>query len=234
MSGLRVTITNSFNNPFLQKSQVGSPLLLDSTVALYEMRSIYDRSPNGNHLILNDLVIDAQGLFCDGIEGHNAYTGVTEPDAFTVVTAINVPKAPPQTSQIFSSIAESGSPLSGCRLAITSTGSLTASMGTSPGVTLLNCGSAVGAWTLFATRFSDDGIMCLRMDGSKFSTPLAGTRNYAVRPIILGGGYVAPHNIGITGHIGLFGAYDGAFSESDMMSLIQKGRAVMRGNGTVI
>nr|WP_213680134.1 hypothetical protein [Serratia marcescens] len=72
------------------------------------------------------------------------------------------------------------------------------------------------------------------MDGSKFSTPLARTRNYAVRPIILGGGYVAPHNIGITGHIGLFGAYDGAFSESDMMSLIQKGRAVMRGNGTVI
>ncbi|WP_261151623.1 hypothetical protein [Serratia ficaria] len=229
-----MTIASSFKNPFLNPSQVGSPLLLDNTLALYEMRSIYDRSPHGNHLILNDLVIDEQGLFCDGIEGHNAYTGISEPSAFTVLTAINVPVAPAQTTQIFSSIAEAGSPLTGCRLAITNTGQLTASMGTSPGVTILNCGLAIGGWTIFATKFSDDGIMCLRMSGQKFETPLAGTRNYAVRPIILGGGYVAPHNIGITGHIGLFGAYEGAFSESEMMTLIQKGRSVMKGNGTVI
>ncbi|MGQ6606662.1 hypothetical protein ACUNDX_02325 [Serratia sp. IR-2025] len=229
-----MTITSSFNNPFLNPSQVGSPLLLDSTLALYEMRSIYDRSPNGNHLILNDLVIDEFGLASDGIEGHNAYTGISEPSAFTVVTAINVPVAPAQTTQIFSSIAESGSPLTGCRLAITNTGLLTASIGSSPGVTLLNCGSAVGGWTIFATKFSDDGIMCLRMGGEKYQAPLAGTRNYAVRPIILAGGYVAPHNIGIPGHIGLFGAYNGAFSESEMMTLIQKGRTVMKGNGVNI
>lgn len=234
MYGLRMTITPSFNNPFLQPSKVGSPLLLDSTKALYEMNSIYDRSPNGHHLILNDIVIDELGLACDGVEGHGAYTGLSEPDAFTVLAAINVPAAPAQTSQIFISMAESATPLSGCRLAITSAGTLTASMGSSPSVTIRDCGGAVGGWTIFATSFSDDGISCLRMNGDTYKAPVVGTRNYAKRPMILGGGYKAPHNIGISGHIGLFGVYEGAFSESEMMTLIQKGRSVMKDKGTPI
>jgi hypothetical protein len=213
---------------------VGSPLLLDSTKALYEMNSIYDRSPSGHHLILNDIVIDALGLVCDGVEGHGAYTGLSEPDDFTVLTAINIPTAPAQTSQIFISMAESASPLSGCRLAITNTGTLTASMGSSPSVTIRDCGHAVGGWTIFATSFSDEGISCLRMNGDAYKAPVAGTRNYAKRPMILGGGYRAPHNIGISGHIGLFGVYEGAFSESEMMTLIQKGKAVMKDKGIII
>ncbi|MGQ8774437.1 hypothetical protein ACUTQ5_08415 [Serratia sp. NA_112.1] len=64
---------------------------------------------------------------------------------------------------------------------------------------------------------------------------MAGARNYAHRPIILGGGDIAPHNIGINGHVGLFGVYEGVFSESEMMTLIQKGKDVMRiGEGIVI
>lgn len=140
MQGLRITVTDGFNNPILNPSEVGSPLLLNTSVSLYEMRSIYDRSPNGNHLILNEIVIDDSGLACDGIVGHGAMTGISEPDAFTILTAINVPTAPKQTSQIFSSLAEAASPLSGCRLAITTTGSLTASIGSSPSVTIKDCG----------------------------------------------------------------------------------------------
>lgn len=34
-------------------------------------------APAHSWRILNDLVIDEQGLFSDGIEGHNAYTGIT-------------------------------------------------------------------------------------------------------------------------------------------------------------
>lgn len=175
------------------------------------------------------------GLLCDGVVEHNAYTGVSEPHAFTVLVAINVPTLPAQTSQIFSSLAEAASPLSGCRLAITTTGALTASIGSSPGMTIRECGYAAGAWTIFSVSFSDAGIFCLRANGDKYSAPMAGTRNYARRPMVLGGGYIAPHNIGITGHIGLFGAYAGAFSEPEMMTLIQKGKEVMRtGKGIII
>lgn len=235
MSGFRLTVTDDFNNAFLNPSEVGSPLLLGSTLALYEMNSIYDRGPHEHHLILNDIVIDGLGLACDGVAEHNAYTGLSEPSAFTVLAAINVPSLPPQTSQIFSSLAEAASPLSGCRLAITTTGALTASIGSSPGVTIRECGSAVGGWTVFAVSFSDAGILCLRMNGDKYGAPLAGTRNYARRPMILGGGYVPPHNIGINGHIGLFGVYEGALSESEMMTLIQKGKdAMKKGKGIII
>lgn len=231
MSGIRLTIANSFNNPFLNPSQVGSPLLLDSTIALYEMKSIYDRSPHGNHLIMNNLAFNDMGLVSDGIDGHNAATGVTEPSAFTVLCAMNVPTAPEQISQVFSSIAESGSPVSGCRIAITPAGVLAPSMGANPSVNSLDCGGGVGGWTVFATTFSDTGMTCLRMSGGWYSTPLTGERNYAVRPIVLGGGYLPPRSVGIKGQIGLFGIYDGAFSQSEMMTLIQKARAVMRERG---
>ncbi|MEN5279815.1 hypothetical protein [Serratia marcescens] len=228
MQGLRITVTDGFNNPLLNPSEVGSPLLLDTSVALYEMRSIYDRSPNGNHLILNEIIIDDLGLACDGIVGHNAMTGISEPSAFTILVAINVPAAPQKTAQIFSSLAEAASPLSGCRLAITTTGTLTASIGSSPSVTIKGCGGAIGGWTVFAISYSDDGIFCLRMNGDKYAAPVVGNRNYARRPMILGGGYVAPHDMGINGHIGLFCVYEGALSESEMMTLIQKGKDAMK------
>lgn len=231
MSGIRLTITDSFNNPFLSPSQVGSPLLLDSTIALYEMKSIYDRSPNSNHLIMNHLGFDNLGLVCDGVDGHNAATGVIEPSAFTVLCAINVPAKPTENVHIFSSIAESGSPVSGCRIALTPDGILVPSMGTSPGVTNLFCGNGYGGWTVFAVTFSDTGMTCLRMSGTFYTAPLSGTRNYAIRPIIIAGGYLPPRNIGISGQLGLLSIYDGALSQAEMMTLIQKARVIMRERG---
>ncbi|WP_454877518.1 hypothetical protein [Serratia inhibens] len=233
--GLRITIAKDFNNPYLEKSATGSLLSLAGNMAIYEMRGVYDRGQNRNHLILNNLNIDDNGLNCDGIEQHNAYTGLIEPEEFTIVTSIYVPENPTQTSQIYSSIAETGSPLSGTRIAITNTGGLTASVGANPRVVIMNCGQGVGGWTTFSFTVTNSGMRLLRMTGQKYEQGYENTIRIPARvPIILGGGYMAPHNIGIKGHIGIFAMYNRSFTEAEQMDLIQKTNAVMKDKGIIV
>lgn len=240
MSGIRITVAKKFNNPLLPRSDVGSLLMQDNAIAIYEMRSFIDRGPNGHNLILNNISIDSEGLASDGVIGHNAFTGVTEPSAFTVLVAINVPSAPTAICQVYNTFAEpNGLPTghTGSRVSLDTSGTLSIGLGVNNGgngQVNLNCGSGIGGWAIFAASFSSTGLFCLRSNGTKYSTPLNGVRGAAIRPIILAGGYATLHNIGIPGHIGLFSIYAGALSESEMMTLIQKGTEVMRERGITV
>lgn len=232
MATLQLRVVSSFNNPSLPVSTIGSKLYRSSALGIWEMLDGYDRSGKGNSLIQMGLGFDSTGLYCDGVANHYVDTGVVEPDAYTIITAVQA-DIPAQTSQIWSCLPEGAAPYTGARAAVTSTGAYLATISSSAtgGITNLTTGVVAPVWDIFAYTVRNEQLRMTR--GSSMGTLTADItgRKKSSKTIRIGGGYLSPHNIGIKGHIGTFALYNGVLSDSDISTLITTTRQIMAGRG---
>ncbi|HAT2880288.1 hypothetical protein [Serratia marcescens] len=226
---LQFQVIDSFNNPNLPISNVGSTLNLASALRVYEMKTAVDKSKYGTPLSVTGLTFDDEGLVCDGVIGHQANTSLIEPAEFTIITAFRA-DIPTSTSQVYSSLAEGVSPFTGSRMAVTPTGTIAVNVGANP-TAGVSTSVIAPAWDMFALTVTSTKLTLTR--GSNLGQLSADitARRPALNPIILGGGYLAPHNVGIKGKIGVWAAYEGVLSDEAINDLFAKVRVIMSRRG---
>ncbi|EPQ3461067.1 hypothetical protein NRG04_000045 [Klebsiella aerogenes] len=230
---IQFQVAKDFGNPLLPVSKARSEMYLDSALSIYEMRSAKESSSNGRALEVNGLTFDNEGLVCDGIDGHYADTGLIEPLANTVIVAF---RANPQevTTQIYSGLPESERPFTGARAAITKDGIFVADTGATPATIHAQIGNITPGWELIAVVTGAQQLSVIRASTMETVTTKFETRNEPKRTIRIGGGYVAPHNLGINGRVGLWAMYNGVLDSATIVGLFAKARTIMAGKGVVI
>ncbi|MCY2743040.1 hypothetical protein OXA52_17345 [Klebsiella pneumoniae] len=230
---IQFQVTKDFGNPLLPVSKARSEMYLDSALSIYEMRSTKDSSGNGNTLDINGLTFDSEGLVCDSVDGHYADTGLIEPLANTVIVAF---RANPQevTTQIYSGLPEGVSPFTGSRAAITKDGFLVADVGATPTTIHAQTGNVTPGWELVAVVTGAKQLSVTRASTMGTVTTPFETRKVPGSTIRIGGGYVTPHNLGITGRVGLWAMYNGALNDETIKDLFMKARSIMAGKGVII
>lgn len=235
---IQFQVTKDFGNPLLPVSKARSELYLSSALAIYEMRSTKESSGNGKALEVNGLTFDSEGLICDGIDGHYADTGIIEPLENTVIMAFRADK-PGATSQFYSSLAEGTRPYTGTRAAVTKDGFFVADVGihVSEGGAYTGraqTGDITPGWEIVAVVTSAKGISVTRMTTGGSNYGLFDSRTNPKNTVRIGGGYIAPHNLGIVGRIGLWAMYTGAMNTTTVDYLLEKARGIMAGKGVII
>jgi hypothetical protein len=230
---IQFQVAKDFGNPLLPVSKARSEMYLDSALSIYEMRSAKESSSNGRALEVNGLTFDSEGLVCDGIDGHYADTGIIEPLANTVIVAF---RANPQaaTTQIYSGLPESWSPFTGTRAAITKDGFLVADIGATPGTIHAQTGNVTPGWEIVAVVTGAKQLSVTRASTMGTVTAPFETRREPKSTIRIGGGYIAPHNLGITGRVGLWAMYNGVLDSATIAGLFARARTIMAGKGVVI
>ena len=229
---LQIIVTDSFNNSNLPISQVGSVLNLPSSLATYEMQDSYDYSEKGNNLVLTPgLSFDRLGLVCSGVEGDYADTGILEPDSYTVLTAFNA-NVPPATTQLWTTLGTGVTPYNGARQALRTTGELNSQAFGGDGSTAASANLVSGAlanmWEIYAFTLTNTNMRTYRGSSATFTeAPVLNNRRKSITPLRIAGGYVAPHNIGISGHIGFLSVYDGVLTDTQITDLVAKGKAML-------
>lgn len=232
----QIIVTDSFNNPNLPISQIGSILNLPNSLATYELMDGYDYSKNGHNLILKDgITFDKYGMVCTGVGGQYADTGLLETDSYSVLVAFNA-NTPLSTSQLWTSLPTGAAPYSGARQAILTSGALNsqafAGDGTFSAIAGQTSGPISGSWEIWVFTLNNTQMRNYRAASQAFvNTDVVGGRRKSSSPFRLGGGYVAPHNIGISGHIGLWAAYDGVLTDTQILDLVSKAKSIMAGRG---
>ncbi|OJT38472.1 hypothetical protein [Serratia plymuthica] len=227
---LQFQVIDDFGNPNLPVSNTGSTLNLDSALRIYEMKNTSDKSKNAIPMSVTGLSFDAEGLVFDGEVGHQANTSLIEPVEYTILTAFraNIPGA---TAQVYSSLAEATSPYSGSRMAVTSTGAIAVNVGISGPTAGVTTSVIAPAWEVFAISVSETELQLTRGSNmGRLTAPLE-NRRMALNSILLGGGYLSPHNIGIVGKMGVWAAYEGILPDSVIVDLMAKIRAIMASRG---
>ncbi|HBQ4079358.1 TPA: hypothetical protein MAM58_005025 [Klebsiella pneumoniae] len=230
---IQFQVTKDFGNPLLPFSNARSTMYLESALSIYEMRSAKDSSRKGKALDVIGLSFDSEGLVCDSVNGHYADTGIIEPLTNTVIVAF---RANPQevTTQIYSGLPESERPFTGARAAITKDGIFVADTGATPATIHAQIGNITPGWELIAVVTGANQLSVIRASTMETVTKKFETRNEPKRTIRIGGGYVAPHNLGINGRVGLWAMYNGVLDSATIVGMFAKARTIMAGKGVVI
>ncbi|HBM2903483.1 TPA: hypothetical protein LVL13_004750 [Klebsiella oxytoca] len=230
---IQFQVTKDFGNPLLPFSNARSAMYLESALSIYEMRSAKDSSRKGKDLDVIGLSFDSEGLVCDSVDGHYADTGIIEPLTNTVIVAF---RANPQevTTQIYSGLPESVSPFTGTRAAITKDGFFVADIGAKPTTIHAQTGNATPGWELVAVVTGAKQLSVTRASTMGTATTPFETRSEPKSTIRIGGGYIAPHNLGITGRVGLWAMYNGALDDATIKDLFAKARSIMAGKGVIV
>lgn len=231
---LQFQVTNDFGNPNLPISNSRSALYLESALGVWEMNDAKDRSGNGHTLSVSGLTFDSTGLVCDGQYDHYADTGIIEPETSTVLMAFRA-DIPTATSQLYSSLAEGTTPYTGSRCAIQVSGAMVTDVGLAAGGTgRVTTGVIAPAWEMVAIVTDTDKLSVIRKStGGKITNDFVG-RAERKNTIRLGGGYVAPHNLGITGRIGLWAIYSGVLADEVISTLMTKAQVIMAAKGVTL
>ncbi|OJT42898.1 hypothetical protein [Serratia plymuthica] len=229
---LQFQVIDDFKNPNLPISNTGSTLNMASALRIYEMKSAADKSKFGIPLSISGLKFDDEGLVLDGVVGHQANTSLIEPEEFTIITAFRA-DIPTATTQVHSSLAEAASPFTGSRMAVTTTGAVAVNVGATPtaGVTT---STIMPAWEMFAETVSATTVTITRGSNMGKLTGEITDRRPALNSLIIGGGYQSPHNVGITGKIGVWAAYEGVLSDATIIDLFTKVRSIMAPRGVIL
>lgn len=230
---IQFQVTKDFGNPLLPFSNARSAMYLESALSIYEMRSAKDSSRKGKALDVIGLSFDSEGLVCDSVNDHYADTGIIEPLTNTVIVAF---RANPQevTTQIYSGLPESERPFTGARAAITKDGIFVADTGATPATIHAQIGNITPGWELIAVVTGAKQLSVIRASTMETVTTKFETRNEPKRTIRIGGGYVAPHNLGINGRVGLWAMYNGALDSATIAGLFAKARSIMAGKGVIV
>ncbi|MFH3491590.1 hypothetical protein ABK935_22230 [Klebsiella aerogenes] len=230
---IQFQVTKDFGNPLLPFSNARSAMYLESALSIYEMRSAKDSSRKGKALDVIGLSFDSEGLVCDSVNGHYADTGIIEPLTNTVIVAF---RANPQevTTQIYSGLPESERPFTGARAAITKDGIFVADTGATPATIHAQIGNITPGWELIAVVTGAKQLSVIRASTMETVTTKFETRNEPKRTIRIGGGYVAPHNLGINGRVGLWAMYNGALDSATIAGLFAKARSIMAEKGVIV
>lgn len=229
---IQFQVAKDFGNQLLPVSKARSAMYLNSALAIYEMRSTKESSGNGKALEINGLSFDSEGLVCDSVDGHYADTGLVEPLANTVIVAF---RADPQevTTQIYSGLPEGVSPFTGTRTAITKDGYFVADVGSIPTIHA-QTGNVTPGWELMAVVTGAKQLSVIRASTMGTVKTAFESRRDPKSTIRIGGGYVTPHNLGITGRVGLWAMYNGALDDATIKDLFTQARSIMAGKGVII
>jgi hypothetical protein len=230
---LQLQVIDDFGDSSLPISKSRSAMYLSSSLAVYEMKNEKDKSGNGMMLQMNGLSFDSEGLVCDGVDGHYADTGFIEPMANTVIVAF---RADPQdvTTQIYSSLPEGASPFRGSRAAITKTGTFVADVGATPSTIHAQIEHATPGWELMAIVTGAKQLSITRASTMGTTKTAFEARREPFSTTRIGGGYTTPHNLGITGRVGLWAMYNGALDDATIKGLFTKARAIMAEKGVIV
>ncbi|KLF10426.1 hypothetical protein YA25_00240 [Klebsiella aerogenes] len=229
---LQLQVIDDFGDSSLPISKSRSAMYLSSSLAVYEMKNEKDKSGNGMTLQLNGLSFDSEGLVCDSVDGHYADTGIVEPMANTVIVAF---RADPQTftTQIYSSLLEGVSPFRGSRSAITKDGFFVSDVGAIPTIHA-QTGNVTPGWEMMAVVTGAKQLTVTRASTMGTVKTAFEARREPVNTTRIGGGYVAPHNLGITGRVGLWAMYNGALDDATIKDLFAKARTIMAAKGVIV
>ncbi|MFU8704578.1 hypothetical protein [Klebsiella aerogenes] len=229
---IQFQVAKDFGNPLLPVSKARSEMYLSSALAIYEMRSTRESSGKGNALDISGLSFDSEGLVCDSIDGHYADTGIVEPMTNTMIMVF---RADPQafTTQIYSSLSEGESPFRGSRAAITKDGFFSSDVGAIPTIHA-QTGNVTPGWEMMAVVTGAKQLTVTRASTMGTVKTAFEARREPLNTIRIGGGYIAPHNLGITGRVGLWAMYNGALDDETIKYLFTKARSIMAGKGVIV
>ncbi|MDT4307050.1 hypothetical protein RPN21_00450 [Klebsiella aerogenes] len=229
---LQLQVIDDFGDSSLPISKSRSAMYLSSSLAVYEMKNEKDKSGNGMTLQLNGLSFDSEGLVCDSVDGHYADTGIVEPMANTVIVVF---RADPQafTTQIYSSLSEGVSPFRGSRAAITKDGFFSSDVGAIPTIHA-QTGNATPGWEMMAVVTGAKQLTVTRASTMGTVKTAFEARREPLNTIRIGGGYIEPHNLGITGRVGLWAMYNGALDDATIKDLFAKARTIMAAKGVIV
>lgn len=236
---LQLRVINNFNNPSLPITDLGSPLFRTGVLGVYELLSSWDKSGNNKHLVVNGHTFDTQGLATTQTAGFYADTGILEPDAFTVVVAHNISLDAANTVSVVNALKENTSPFTGHRMAMTTAGLQSLSIGVTPGSYFITGGNMYGGWTAYAYTISGGNLTIQRGSGTKFTGTLPGgqTKNTPTQTICIGGSkYPAAAGVSMppAGHIGCIAVYPGDLGDSGRASIIDSAKEVMKRRGIIV
>ncbi|AVJ17225.1 hypothetical protein CLM71_08820 [Serratia sp. MYb239] len=203
----------------------------------YSMASRRDFSGRGNDLI-TAASFNTQGMVGTKV-GSAAEIPVVEPDALTVVMAINLPANPAEARNIISTLSPAVAPWVGFRLTqgTNGVGTIRVATGvTDPASTTgLDIGGITGGWTAFAFTISDSKIAFLRGSGANGTADITAGRAKSGNTIFLNG---APAGSQITdGADGTYGGvavYEREMTLQEMAAQINNMRVFMATKGVVV
>lgn len=232
---LQIIVTKSFNNPNLPVSQIGSVMNLSSSIATYEMIDGYDYSEKGHHLNTVGLTFDSMGLVGTGLDGAYADTGLLEPDAYTVIVAFNA-QIPPQTTQLWTTLGTATTPYNGARQAVQTGKGLNsqafAGDGTTGAAANLVSGAVTDMWEIYGFALNNTNMRTYRGSSNAFvEAAVVNNRRKSSYTMRIAGGYLAPHNLGIIGHVGVFAVYNGVLTDAQIQEQVAKAKQLMKDRG---
>lgn len=238
---LQIIVTDSFNNPNLPISPIGSKLNLPSSLATWEMLDGHDYSERGHNLTLNGsgLSFDEIGLASTGVKGSYAETGLLETDSFSVIMAFNS-AVPTLTSQVWSTLEtasqSSTSFFNGCRQSVRVGGTLYsqafAGDGNNANSASLTSGALANTWEVYYFSVSNTELRTMRgSTGGVTSAAINNNRRKSANPFRLCGGWQNPHDTGIVGHLGLMAVYDGVLGDTVAAQQIAVAKSIMQERG---
>lgn len=238
---LQIIVADSFNNPNLPISPIGSRLNLPSSLATWEMLDGYDYSEKGHNLSLSGtgLSYDEIGLASTGVKGSYVETGLLETDNFSIIMAFNA-TVPTLTSQVWStletSVPGSTSFFRGCRQSIRVEGTLYsqafAGDGNNANSASLTSGALANTWEVYYFSVSATEMRTMRgSTGGATSAAINNGRRKSANPFRICGGWQDPHDTGIVGHVGLMAVYDGVLGDTVAAQQIAIAKSIMQERG---
>lgn len=212
-------------------------LVTPEAIGVYGMLDNSDSSGVSGDMSFSGAFSDAGAVVTADASGVIT-TPVKEQDEMTIIICWNLARVADQVCVALGNMTPAAAPFSGWRhyTGATGTGQTTMGTGNSSPATTSFSGGTVGAWTAQAFTISNSLMQKITHSGSVASATVS-ARSKSALPFYINGvpdSVAAPQKGGHNGTIGLVAFYNKAYSNSEIINLLDSAASIMSDRGIVV